>query len=183
MKQMTIDIVQAKPSINVGRVSKKPQIEIEMTQARPAISVDVLPPTSIENDDYDVLRNKPSINSVQLVGNKTSEELGLADKADVDKLSADFINHIEDHENPHRTTAKQVGAVPLRVSLFPTVVVKRPSLETQHLYVDNNGNDGKISMKQVKELNTKMIIVDESASVDKSKLIPGDIICEKINKE
>ena len=183
MKQITIDIIQSKPSIDVGIVSKKPQIEVEVKQSRPTISVDVLPPTSIENGDYDVLRNKPSINSVQLVGNKTSEELGLADKADVDKLSADFINHIEDYENPHRTTAKQVGAVPLRVSLFPTVVPKRSSLETQQLYVDNNGTDGKISMKQVKELNTKMIIVDESASADKSKLISGDIICEKINKE
>lgn len=30
-------------------------------------------------DDYNVLRNHPSINSVELIGNKTFEELGLSE--------------------------------------------------------------------------------------------------------
>lgn len=178
MKQITIDIIQSKPSIDVEIVSKKPQIEVEVKQSRPTISVDVLPPTSIENGDYDVLRNKQSINGVPLVGNKTSEDLGLADEDDVNKLSADFINHIHDYENPHRTTAEQVGAVPKRLANLTYVVVTRPTLSMQHLYVDDNGKDKKISMKQLKEMNTKIVMTNDIAKVDTNKLIVGDIIFE-----
>lgn len=37
--------------------------------------------------DYERLRNKPSINDVELIGNKTSEELGLASLGDVSDLT------------------------------------------------------------------------------------------------
>lgn len=37
-------------------------------------------------DDYEQLENKPSINAVTLVGNKTGAELGLQD--DMDPISA-----------------------------------------------------------------------------------------------
>jgi len=39
-------------------------------------------------DDYELLRNKPSINSVTLIGNKTSTDLGLQDELDY----ADFTD-------------------------------------------------------------------------------------------
>lgn len=42
--------------------------------------------------DYPELDNKPSINGVELVGNKTSEELGLASANYVDKKVADLVN-------------------------------------------------------------------------------------------
>lgn len=40
--------------------------------------------TPVVNSDYAILTNKPSINGVELLGNKTSAELGLVDAADYD---------------------------------------------------------------------------------------------------
>ena len=181
MKQITIDIIQSKPSIDVGIVSKKPQIEVEVKQSRPTISVDVLPPTSIENGDYDVLRNKPSINSVQLVGNKTSEELGLADKADVDKLSADFINHIEDYENPHRTTAEQVGAVPVDFRSFRVVEQPTKSFrQSAEVFISKGGNGFRMTLQDVKNMGTKIVIVNDIKEADFDNLDVGDYIYSNI---
>lgn len=35
------------------------------------------------DDNYEVLRNKPKINSIELIGNKTSVQLGLADAYEI----------------------------------------------------------------------------------------------------
>lgn len=40
----------------------------------------------VENTDYEKLRNKPSINGVELDGNKTAADLGLGDATDYDAL-------------------------------------------------------------------------------------------------
>ena len=177
MKQITINIIQSKPSIDVGIVSKKPQIEVEVKQSRPAISVDVLPPTSIENGDYDVLRNKPSINGVPLVGNKTSEDLGLADEDDVNKLSADFINHLHDYENPHRTTAEQVGAVPVDFRSFRAVEQPTKSFrQSAEVFISKGGNGFRMTLQQVKDMSTKIVAVKNVSEVDFSKLDKDDYV-------
>ena len=180
MKQITIDIIQSKPSIDVGIVSKKPQIEVEVKQSRPTISVDVLPPTTIENGDYDVLRNKPSINGVPLVGNKTSEDLGLADEDDVNKLSADFIKHLHDYENPHRTTAEQVGAVPVDFRSFRAVEQPTKSFrQSAEVFVGKGGNGFRMTLQQVKDMSTKIVAVKDVSEVDFSKLDKDDYVYTK----
>lgn len=177
MKQITIDIIQSKPSIDVGIVSKKPQIEVEVKQSRPTISVDFLPPTTIENGDYDVLRNKPSINGVPLVGNKTSEDLGLADEDDVNKLSADFIKHLHDYENPHRTTAEQVGAVPVDFRSFAVAPTATKSFrQSAEVFVGKDGNGFRMTLQQVKDMSTKIVAVKNMSEVDFSKLDKDDYI-------
>ena len=166
MKQITIDIIQSKPSI-----------EVEVKQSRPTISVDFLPPTTIENGDYDVLRNKPSINGVPLVGNKTSEDLGLADEDDVNKLSADFINHLHDYENPHRTTAEQVGAVPVDFRSFRAVEQPTKSFrQSAEVFVSKGGNGFRMTLQQVKDMSTKIVAVKNVSEVDFSKLDKDDYV-------
>lgn len=52
--------------------------------------------------DYEDLENKPKINSVELSGNKSSSDLGLAS-------ASALQSHIADTSNPHSVTKAQVG--------------------------------------------------------------------------
>lgn len=67
-------------------MSDEQTIQVEQEQAEQTIEVDsvqneddiAVHPESIElNKDYDVLNNKPSINGIELVGNKTSADLNI----------------------------------------------------------------------------------------------------------
>lgn len=58
------------------------------------------------NKDYDALKNKPSINGVELVGNKTPEELGLGSGDYDDLYDKPSINGVELVGNK---TAKDLG--------------------------------------------------------------------------
>lgn len=44
--------------------------------------------------NYNDLENKPKINGIELVGNKTSEELGLASKEFVKEFVKEYVNNI-----------------------------------------------------------------------------------------
>ena len=52
--------------------------------------------------DYEKLKNKPQINGNELIGNKTSEELGLVG-------TGTFEAHVNDFDNPHKVTKSQIG--------------------------------------------------------------------------
>lgn len=45
--------------------------------------------------DYDNLKNKPSINSVELSGNKTASQLGLVNESDIITLSMSEFEALE----------------------------------------------------------------------------------------
>lgn len=48
--------------------------------------------------NYESLKDKPSINDVELVGNKTTEELGLASKTQVEQLQKIIDSLIDGNE-------------------------------------------------------------------------------------
>lgn len=62
--------------------------------------------------DYERLRNKPSINEVELIGNKTSEELGLA--------SIDDIPTLQDLVTPEQLEAINSGATSTNIAQIST---------------------------------------------------------------
>lgn len=215
MKQINIDIIQTKPTVKVEVMSNKPVIQ-----------ADILPPAVLKDNDYNTLKNLPSINGETVIGHKsgkdynlanedefqehvnnkdnphevTKEQIGLgqvdntSDKdkpisnaqAEVnDKLKSEIrgvgtilTNHKNDKDNPHKVTTEQIGAVPKRLTTLTNVIIKRATLSTQFLYVDDNGTDKKVSMQQLKEMNTKVVMTDDIAKVNMDKLIVGDILFE-----
>lgn len=99
-----IEIGNNSPSINAELNNTQIEIDTEISEDR----------VYIEND-YTRLTNKPSINDVQLLGNKTSDELNLQQKiTNENKLdyslvdntptkTSDFINDGEDGTSPFAT--------------------------------------------------------------------------------
>lgn len=62
--------IGSKPEVNLNINAKNPiNIDIDTSKG-------VVPP-------YDVLPNKPQINNITLIGNKTSKQLGLQDELDM----------------------------------------------------------------------------------------------------
>lgn len=64
--------------------------------------------------DYNELSNKPMINSVPLIGNKTGADVGVVDIVEGSSLVPDekvdaYDAHIIDVDNPHTVTKEQVG--------------------------------------------------------------------------
>lgn len=95
MKQISIDIVQAKPDI-----------QVEMSTDKPAIQVGIEQPAQIVNGDYNRLSNKPSINNVVLQGNKTGDELGLVNK-DVFEAKTNKLQENINKETSRAQSAEQ----------------------------------------------------------------------------
>ena len=52
------------------------------------VKVEVVTETSYGNDDYDTLQNKPSINGVQLIGDKSFEDLGLVTTKNYEEITS-----------------------------------------------------------------------------------------------
>lgn len=68
------------------------------------------PPTvEVVNTDYEIMENKPSINDVELVGNKTLDELGIQSKGDY-ALASD-IPDITDYVKNTDYATDSVGGV------------------------------------------------------------------------
>lgn len=98
MKRIDIDIVQAKPDI-----------QVEMSTDKPTIQVGIEQPAQIVNGDYNKLSNKPSINNVVLQGNKTGDELGLVNK-DVFEAETNKLQENIDKETSRAQSAEQTLA-------------------------------------------------------------------------
>lgn len=58
--------------------------------------------------NYERLENKPSINDVELVGNKTSEELGLASIEDLDEAINDLADQIEEETSSREAEIERI---------------------------------------------------------------------------
>ncbi len=67
--QMNMDSLSKDIQINVDKSTPK-DIQIELDETKSVIS----------ERDYERLKNQPRINSIQLIGNKTSNDLGLQDE-------------------------------------------------------------------------------------------------------
>lgn len=70
--------------LNVTLDEQVEELEVEVNRENYEELVDVEREfiTTIINKDYEALNNKPQINEVELVGNKTSDQLNLQSKMD-----------------------------------------------------------------------------------------------------
>ena len=62
-------------------IGSKPKVNLTLDNNEP-INIDIDTSTGVV-PPYDVLPNKPQINNVTLIGNKTSKQLGLQDELDM----------------------------------------------------------------------------------------------------
>lgn len=88
-------------------------------------------------------------------------------------------DHINNYDNPHKTTAEQVGAVPLRLQdvvelTYADLTIEK--LKQSAVYVDSNLESKRVSLGTLKELNTKIVITETMDAIDLTKLTVGDYI-------
>lgn len=90
-----------------------------------------------------------------------------------------FRDHVLNMNNPHQTTAEQVKAVPLELDGFaridPTANTK--GFRQQAFVYVNKGNQGfRMSLQEIKDLNTKIVDAKSHKSVNSAELSVGDYI-------
>lgn len=90
-----------------------------------------------------------------------------------------FRDHVLNMNNPHQTTAEQVKAVPLELGGFaridPTANTK--GFRQQAFVYVNKGNQGfRMSLQEIKDLNTKIVDAKSHKSVNSADLSVGDYI-------
>lgn len=85
--------------------------------------------------------------------------------------SVDASNEIKDLGE--RLNTVQSTYVPRRLSTFNETTGFR---ENAYLFVDDAGKDAKISLRGIKDLNTKILTATNTASFDKTKVVTGDYV-------
>lgn len=68
-----------------------------------------------EGDDYEVLKNKPSINGVTLIGDKTTEDLGIQTGGEWGRITGTLSDQTDLHEElltiPIAATVQEVEQI------------------------------------------------------------------------
>lgn len=119
-------------------------MEIEMDSNDIDVSAEM--PNEIVVNNYNSLKNKPSINSVELVGNKTLEDLGITEYVEGEIANFDFI--------------KIVPQLPEKGLINRTYFVPKTDPESNDLYEEYMWINNKWEM-----MGTKQIQVDLTAYV------------------
>lgn len=99
---------QDNPSGDTYEATGESGIEIvpDLVNFTPDIDVEQI---TISTDDYNLLRNKPSINGVTLSGNKTSDELGIYSSEQVDALLDPIADKEVEQDTKLSTIDAQIG--------------------------------------------------------------------------
>lgn len=86
-----------------------------------------------------------------------------------------------DYSNPHKTTAEQVGAVPVDFRSFSAAPTATKNFrQSAELFVGNNGNGLRMTLQDVKNMGTKIVAVNDIKEADFDNLDVGDYIYSKI---
>lgn len=97
------------------------------------------------------------------------------------EIPSGLTNHLTDYSNPHKTTAEQVGAVPVDFRSFSAAPTTTKNFrQSAELFVGNNGNGFRMTLQDVKNMGTKIVTVNDMKDVDFDKLDVGDYIYSKI---
>lgn len=97
------------------------------------------------------------------------------------EIPSDLTDHLADYNNPHKTTAAQVGAVPVDFRSFSAAPTATKNFrQSAELFVGNNGNGFRMTLQDVKNMGTKIVTVNDIKEVDFDKLDVGDYIYSKI---
>lgn len=92
-------------------------------------------------------------------------------------IPSDLTDHLTDYNNPHKTTAKQVGAVPVDFRSFSVAPTATKNFrQSAEVFVGNNGNGFRMTLQDVKNMGTKIVSIKNKNDVDSSQLDIGDYI-------
>lgn len=83
-----------------------------------------------------------------------------------------------------RIGVTEANHVPLRLSIFEEIT-ETPTIQLRqkaNLYVDVDNESKRISLEQIKDMNTKILSVDSVEEADFNKLSVGDFIYEKVKE-
>lgn len=97
------------------------------------------------------------------------------------EIPSELTDHLTDYSNPHKTTAEQVGAVPVDFRSFSVAPTTTKNFrQSAELFVGNNGNGLRMTLQDVKNMGTKIVIVNDVKEADFDNLDVGDYIYSKI---
>ena len=97
------------------------------------------------------------------------------------EIPSELTDHLTDYSNPHKTTAEQVGAVPVDFRSFSVAPTTTKNFrQSAELFVGNNGNGLRMTLQDVKNMGTKIVIVNDIKDVDFDNLDVGDYIYSNI---
>ena len=133
-------------------------MEIEMDSNDIDVSAEM--PNEIVVDNYNSLKNKPSINSVELVGNKTLEDLGITEYVEGEIANFDFI--------------KIVPQLPEKGLINRTYFVPKTDPESNDLYEEYMWINNKWEMMGTKQI--KVDLTDYVKNTDYAKADKGGTI-------
>lgn len=133
-------------------------MEIEMDSNDIDVSAEM--PNEIIVNNYNSLKNKPSINSVELVGNKTLEDLGITEYVEGEIANFDFI--------------KIVPQLPEKGLINRTYFVPKTDPESNDLYEEYMWINNKWEMMGTKQI--KVDLTDYVKNTDYAKADKGGTI-------
>lgn len=97
------------------------------------------------------------------------------------EIPSELTDHLTDYSNPHKTTAEQVGAVPVDFRSFSVAPTTTKNFrQSAELFVGNNGNGLRMTLQDVKNMGTKIVTVNDVKEADFDNLDVGDYIYSKI---
>ena len=97
------------------------------------------------------------------------------------EIPSELTDHLTDYSNPHKTTAEQVGAVPVDFRSFSVAPTTTKNFrQSAELFVGNNGNGLRMTLQDVKNMGTKIVTVNDIKEADFDNLDVGDYIYSKI---
>ncbi len=131
------------------------------------------------------VKQSPKDLSKAYIDKKTNEIVFIArDGSEISRtpyVPEALIQHLVDYDNPHRTTAEQVGAVPVDFRSFSAAPTTTKNFrQSAELFVGNNGNGFRMTLQDVKNMGTKIVTVNDIQEADFDNLDVGDYIYSNI---
>lgn len=93
------------------------------------------------------------------------------------EIPSNLTDHLTDYDNPHKTTAEQVGAVPVDFRSFAvTTAGTKGFRQSAEVFVSKDGNGFRMTLQEIKNMGTKIVDVKNFSDADFDKLDIGDYI-------
>lgn len=93
------------------------------------------------------------------------------------EIPPNLTSHLTDYDNPHKTTAKQVGAVPVDFRSFAVATAGTKGFrQSAEVFIGKGGNGFRMTLQEIKNMGTKIVDVKNVRDADFDKLDIGDYI-------
>lgn len=141
---------------------------------------------NLGSSDYNDLANKPSIEGVELIGNKTAEDLGLAEdqhthtKSEITDFAhthakADIPDFAHTHSYDDLTNKPTIPTITVNGNSYPITSITKTTLSSVSgvLVAYDDGNNGELFFADGVGLNTVKTAIEGTIPHDTSELTNG----------